>query len=422
MDTTTKTAGVLVLGLMTALMPRGLLACGGCFAPPETVQVVTDHRMVMALHADEAILWDQIQYTGRPQDFAWILPVRGDVRVEVASGFFFDTLDQLTAPQVQAPSVVCPNAGTRGGLFSAAGTAAAEDGRGGVQVLRTEVVGPYQTVTLRSSDAGALTTWLRENRYSIPPALEPVVRAYTDLAMDFVALRLRPGEGVQSMQPVRVRYPGANTILPLRMVAAGVADKVGIKLWVFGEGRFEAMNFPNATIAVGDLVWDFRANRSNYLDVFNGTVRALGGRAWITEAAEPTGNLQGAFETGFGDPAMMADRMAAREDFDLAVRSLRQPVVSRLRADLQAGALDRDLQLQASSGALVSRFLQTTRSVNRNPCPTDDGLYSGTDSARAGRGLECAARPGNGPQGAWAFGLLGLGLLARRRARRERNR
>jgi hypothetical protein len=377
--------------------------------------------MVMAIHADEAILWDQIQYTGRPQDFAWILPVRGDIRVEIASGFFFDTLDQLTAPQVQPPVVVCPSAGSRGGLFSAAGTAAEDSRTGGVQVLRTEVVGPYQTVTLRSSDAGALTTWLRENSYTIPPAIEPVVRAYTELSMDFVALRLRPGEGVQSMRPVRVRYPGANTVLPLRMVAAGVADKVGIKLWVFGEGRYEAMNFPNATIPPGALVWDFATRRSNYLDVFGSTVRALGGRAWVTEAAEPARALEGAFENAFGDPTMMADRIAAREDFDLAVRSLRQPTVSRLRADLAAVNLDRDLQLQASSGApTVSRFLQATRSVNRTPCPTDDGLYSGTDASRAGRGFECDAAAGGSPRGVAAglLGLLAAGLLARRRARR----
>src|SRR5688572_2214172 len=80
-------------------------ACGGCFGPSETVQVVTDHRMVMAVHARESILWDQIRYTGRPEDFSWVLPASGDVRVELASGEFFDLLDQVTAVQVRGPNL-----------------------------------------------------------------------------------------------------------------------------------------------------------------------------------------------------------------------------------------------------------------------------------------------------------------------------
>ena len=80
--------GWVLAGLVgvAAMAPGVADACGGCFAPPETQQVVTDHRMVMAIHADESILWDQFRYTGRPQDFSWILPVRGEVRVELASG------------------------------------------------------------------------------------------------------------------------------------------------------------------------------------------------------------------------------------------------------------------------------------------------------------------------------------------------
>ena len=36
----------LVFSLATAV-PGIADACGGCFAPPQTVQVVTDHRMVL---------------------------------------------------------------------------------------------------------------------------------------------------------------------------------------------------------------------------------------------------------------------------------------------------------------------------------------------------------------------------------------
>ena len=43
---------VAALGLPT-LSSNVADACGGCFAPSETNQVVTDHLMVMALHASD---------------------------------------------------------------------------------------------------------------------------------------------------------------------------------------------------------------------------------------------------------------------------------------------------------------------------------------------------------------------------------
>ena len=261
-------------------------ACGGCFAPSETNQVVTDHLMVMALHASESILWDQIRYSGRPQDFSWVLPVQGDATVELASGAFFDTISQVTAPTVTAHAAVCPGACSFGFLGSADySTAPALDG--GVQVIATAVVGPYQTVTLRSTDADALSTWLRANSYAIPTSIEPMIRHYTDLHMDFIALRLRPGEGVQAMQPVRVRFATPSPVLPLRMVSAGIADKVGISLFVFSEGRSEAMNFPNALVDRAHVAWDYGTRTSNYAVMFRATLTPSAGRAWVTESAQP---------------------------------------------------------------------------------------------------------------------------------------
>jgi len=372
-------------------------ACGGCFAPSETNQVVTDHLMVMALHASESILWDQIRYSGRPQDFSWVLPVQGDARLELANGTFFDTLSQVTAPTVTAPSQVCPTAG-RGGLFAASDSAANE--AGGVQILSTAIVGPYQTVTLRSSDADALSTWLRANNYAIPASIEPVIRHYTDLHMDFIALRLRPGEGVQAMQPVRVRFSTPSPVLPLRMVSAGIADKVGISLFVFSEGRTEAMNFPNALVDRARVSWDYSTSASNYPAMFRAAIAPSGGRAWVTESAQRADSYSNNFRYS----------PEAYGDWGLAVAGLSQPWVTRLRADLPAATLDRDLQLQASSSsAELAPSFQAGVLLNRPPCATDDGFYSGTDSSF--RGLSCSTSPGGGsPRG--LAGLLALGLAA----------
>lgn len=51
------------------------------------------------------------------------------------------------------------------------------------------------------------------------------------------------------MVPVRVTLDGYQPRLPLRMIAAGVADRVGLALTVIAPSRIEAMNFPNLSSA-----------------------------------------------------------------------------------------------------------------------------------------------------------------------------
>src|SRR3970040_1473761 len=84
--------------------PRSARACGGCFSPPETITSVDSHRMVIALSAGKTILWDQIRYTGDPQDFVWVLPVPSDqATLGIADSAFFEDLEAGTAPQIQGP-------------------------------------------------------------------------------------------------------------------------------------------------------------------------------------------------------------------------------------------------------------------------------------------------------------------------------
>lgn len=363
--------------------------------------------MLVALHASESILWDQIRYSGRPQDFSWVLPVQGDATVELASGAFFDTISQLTAPTVTAPAAVCPGAGRfilPGSVEDSTATAL-EDG--GVQVIATAVVGPYQTVTLRSTDADALSTWLRANSYAIPTSIEPVIRHYTDLHMDLIALRLRPGEGVQAMQPIRVRFATPSPVLPLRMVSAGIADKVGISLFVFSEGRSEAMNFPNALVDRAHVAWDYGTSTSNYAVMFRAALTPSGGRAWVTESALPADRYSNNFRYNTD----------AYADWGVAVAGLSQPWVTRMRTDLPASALDRDLQLQAaaSSAALAPSFQAGI--LGRPACTTNDGFYSGTDTSA--RGLSCSTASGTAAPRGFA-GLLALGLAASVVRRRRR--
>lgn len=411
------TAGVLALSADAPVAE----ACGGCFAPQETIQSVTDHRMVMSIGPTQSVLWDQIRYTGAPQDFSWVLPVIGDVDLQLASAEFFDRLEAATAPVVQGPAPSCPNSGGGSPFLLAGAASPSTDSSGGVTVLRDAVVGPYQMVTLRSTDPQALTTWLRTNNYVIPASVQSVISGYVALHADFVALRLRPGQGVGQMQPVRVVYHSANMVLPLRMVAAGIADKVGLTLWVFGAGRYEAANFGNATINPADLVWSYDTNSSNFQQVFEQTLRnTQGGRAWITESAGSSASVYSQLLYSYGSGARpgMTSTDDPTTDLQLATGNNNSAYwVTRMRTSLGAANLDVDLQLQPSSRSTpVSRTLVATRTSGGSTpaCAPRASLTGGV-----GPGLACAVgNTSSGPASLALPGLaLALGLLASRRRR-----
>ena len=79
-----------------------------------------------------------------------------------------------------------------------------------------------------------------------------------------LALKLVPGVGVQSMQPVRVTSQGAAPSLPLRMVAVGTGPTTGITVWVVADGRWAPTSFPTFTINPSEMVWDWTTSSSNY--------------------------------------------------------------------------------------------------------------------------------------------------------------
>jgi len=276
-------------------------ACGACFVPPAESTVVTDHRMVLAVSPQQTVLWDQIRYQGDPREFAWVLPVGRGASIEVGHDQFIAALDLTTQPVVNAP--VRPRSfgdGDGNGCGCAAQEASLSSSRSAeaapppVTVIDSKVVGPYQSVTLRSENPRALNEWLETNGYNIPDAMDPVIAAYVAEKLDFIAIKLRPGVGVAAMQPVRVVVPGADAQLPLRMVAGGIGANVGLTLFVISEGRYEAQNYPNATVDANKVFWDFSTNRSNYQDLVQEGMKAQDGRTWVTEYANPTSVFRGA--------------------------------------------------------------------------------------------------------------------------------
>ncbi len=467
-----RRAFVLALSLagavgITLVAEGDAAACGGCFGPPppptESPTVVTDHRMILSVSKDRSTLYDQIRYQGSPASFAWVLPIAGTVEVGLSANIVFQTLDAQTQTQIVAPPLNCPQqpSGCQSG-FAAPTAGAAEDSKGGgsVQVLKQEVVGPYETVQLKSDDPNALTDWLTQNGFTIGDDVKPVIATYVNEKFNFLALKLVPGKGVQDMRPVRVTTTGASAVLPLRMVAAGTGPTVGITLWTIAEGRYEPQNFPSYYIKTDELVWDWTQQKSNYVDLRAQKTQAGSGRIWEIETSQVLyrQNVEGVVKNGSwngqGQYPQTDEERAAQdylpitdgqgnvtktaaqvrdEDMDTLFFGIPTATtrVTRIRADLSHAALDQDLAMTASADqSTLPNVRQVTKELNEPQCPvwngcSQDGTAPRSEAiARSGGGNEtfsCATAPRSNPTWlAAGGGLVGLALVHAVRRRRNK--
>jgi MYXO-CTERM domain-containing protein len=459
---------------------RDARACGGCFHPPtQDGDVITDERMIYRITMQQTTLYDEIEYSGNPASFAWVLPIHGQVTVGLSSDVVFAALDAATQTTLVAPSPpICP-AACYCAYGEADGSTSADAGAllGPVTVLSQQTVGPYSTVQLQSTDPAALDDWLAANGFVVPTNVQPVIAAYVQEGFDFLALKLAPGQGVSAMRPVRVTSTGGGLSLPLRMIAVGTGATVGLTLWIVGDGRYEPENFPTFTISGSELTWDWNVDSSNYTTVQASKEAALHNAAWQIESAitvapyqvespiladpasqdylpiagDDAGMSSGgdaasdaagddASDDGGGDPGAgeTADQVRAADLAVLFPEGMSSDVwVTRIRADMARAALSSDLVLQASADQTqMSNIYQVTHQVNApacppvpDPCPpcaTDDGGAAGAGASgggASGGGLSgCSTATKDGGGGGVELVLAGLAAVAvfgkRRRGRR----
>lgn len=413
-------------------VPRTARACGGCFTPPPTesgnATVVTAHRMAMAIAPQQSTLWDQFAYSGDPEDFVWVLPASPDSTVALADNRFFEVLEARTNVVLQGtfrpvrtscPPSFAPSCDSDDGTSASFGTSdSAARPSGGdaatppVIVHNESTVGPYETVTVSSDDPMALLAWLQDRGYAVPDSLLPTIRYYGEMGLAFIALRLRPSVGVQRMQPVRVTFPGLSYVLPLRMIAAGVADKVGLRLFVFADDRYEAQNFPNAAVVPADVAYDWATDTFTYDALFAGALASSGGRTWVTSYA-------GLVPIFRGEPMRDEDgSFTVDDDLAVALEGIETPRLTRIEASLGVDALDRDLLLSlAEDPSPLTNVFNVTRELNRPPdvvCPPPP---------EADCGICSVSRPGaSTSRRAVVPGLVLLGLVALGRGLRRSRR
>jgi hypothetical protein len=314
----------LALGLVMSLAAGAVLltdvrtaAACGCLSPP----AVEEGEFAVNQRAEQIIFevepgWVTahvlIKYAGDPAKFAWIVPVPEVPELAISPLSAFGMLDRATAPAVSVDvENICPvseytcrhadsscdDGSAHPSLPDAGASSDAGGGPPPVQVIDTQVVGDYQTVTFRASEAQATTQWLRDNGFVVNNTTSIYMESYVQANMVFVAAKLVPGAGASSIKPLRMRYRAANPQVPLVLTAVAAEPHLTVTSYVYSQQPFKPQGHPVVTIDPERIAQD-AAGRTNYPMVLARTVDEAGGDGFVIE-------YRGAgVEPQFDDPSM----------------------------------------------------------------------------------------------------------------------
>ncbi len=286
-----------------ALHPQSVRACGGLFCSAAAPVNQAAERIIFSKNEDGTVTAVvQIQYSGPSEEFAWVLPVPGVPDVSVSSDLAFTRLQQASNPQYILTTEIegdCrqdeladstsfgPPQGSNEGTGGAGGG-------GGVNVLASGTVGPYDFVVIQPdasfNEVGDVAVeWLTNEGYDVvPPGGDPseisdLLGSYLQDAMNLLAFRLTKGNDTGTIRPVWITYASSQPMIPIRPTAVAANDDMGVMVWVLGESRAVPVNY--RSLELNEALIDWTTGGSNYNQVVIAAADEAGGQGFVTERA-----------------------------------------------------------------------------------------------------------------------------------------
>ena len=161
-----------------------------------------------------------------------------------------------------------------------------------VEVFASGEVGPYGFHVVGSDDPDALVVWLSDNGYRVTADMEPIIDRYVDEQFVFLAMKLRPDQGVQDIEPVKVTYPSERPMIPLRLTAVAANPNMAVIVWIYADRQATPVNYASMNIANDELVFFGWGGQHNYRQLMGDRADEFGGQAFITEYAAPSRELR----------------------------------------------------------------------------------------------------------------------------------
>ncbi len=286
--------------------PRRADACG-CLSPP----AVTAGDYAVNQRAEQIIFeiepnWVTahvlIKYAGKPESFAWLIPVPEVPELAISPISAFGLIDKATEPDITVQTEnLCPTSAWTCAYHQqpqcgrGVDDYGASDGQGGasdasagvndpppVTVINEQVVGDYQTVTFRANEAAAATQWLRDNGFIVNSTTSIYMEPYVQANMVFVAAKLVPGAGVSSIKPLKMKYRAAFPTVPLLLTAVAADPHLTVTSYIYSDKPFRPQGHPVITIDPNKIARD-SAGRLNYPMVLARSVDEAGGDGFAIE-------------------------------------------------------------------------------------------------------------------------------------------
>lgn len=175
-----------VLGMAFAMVfftSLSKLHADGCFVMVDENRyhdiTEPDQKAIIVYDSGHEEMMLQVKFSGRAEQFGWIIPVPSVPTVKKGSIRCFYELSQATEPG----STISPQIMTLG-LLGQPGESQE------ITVHEEKTVGAYDIAVLSAGDSGALTNWLSTHHFTIPPDHRGSIDGYIQKHWCFVAIRI----------------------------------------------------------------------------------------------------------------------------------------------------------------------------------------------------------------------------------------
>lgn len=154
------------------------------------------------------------------KDAGWIMPTPRGTTISLGDKELLRRLAVAAAPEYRTRYVFRP---TVEGLFSFLDDdrSGGAEAPGGVQVLGTTRVGPFDITTITGTDATQVDAWLTDHGYASRPELIPSFASYLDQGWVLQAVKLVRGEENRSfagaLPPLRMTWKTDAPVYPIRL-------------------------------------------------------------------------------------------------------------------------------------------------------------------------------------------------------------
>ena len=340
MDRSLSIAVALVLVALVAGHAQPASACGGFFcSTPSQPVAQAGEQIAFSIDADGTVTaYIQITWTGPAESFAWIVPVPQVPEISTGTNALFTGLQAATGIVFTTSSSVegtCREPRCTAALFGGDGCGIGSGGGGGVgppptgvlisvdaatpdlgprpdggvTVLSSTSVGPYDVVVLEGVDAASINTWLTDNAYLFPPEAVAALDPYVANAFKFVVLRMRkppPGDefpATGELVPLVLRYPSGEPCIPIQLTAIATVPDMPITAYFLADGDVHPSNYLETEVP--DELGFWRSPNSYWLALAE-EVDLAGGHAFVAEYRGPV--------PAIGFATVMVDDLAAYTD------------------------------------------------------------------------------------------------------------